>query len=339
MGKNPIIRVESEPEAREYIESFLQFRRATKNISPNTEREYKRYLSSYIDMLGGEDEIGKGRERETALEWLEKPMEGGLHEVKRLSNGTFNRKRAYLRAFFRWIREEHEGLLPTDPLKGIPKRKEDGRKITFGKDAVKAVEEELYRIYIETPKMTNLRNYLEFCFICAVGTRGTETGSFAREHIDVKSSMVFLPAAITKTRQSRHVPLPFICAATWMKRTKRGVKSRFQTLFEAYYRAHVESYPDAATPFFCTQTGHPLASTALWQAIKPAMRKCGLEAPPHDLRHYALTQIAFHGGAAAVQAIAGHSSPVMTARYINPSAEMVCGMGLEAIQKANNLRI
>lgn len=341
MGKNPVIRVEVEPEPKEYIEEFIRFRRITKNITPNTEREYRRYLSSFIEELGGEEEIGKGNERKTVLDWLEKPMEGGIHGVKKvLSNGTFNRKRAYIRAFFRWLREEYEGMLPTDPLKGIPKRKEEHRKITFGIDAVKTVEEELYRIYIETPKMINLRNFLEFVFICAVGTRGTETGSFGREHIDVKSSMVFLPAAITKTRQSRHVPLPFIDPGTWMnKKTKKGAKSRFQKLFEAYYRAHEEAYPDPSTPFFCSQTGQPLRSTALWQAIKPAMRACGLDVPPHDLRHFALTQIAFHGGAAAVQAIAGHTSPVMTARYINPSAEMVCGMGLEAIQRANNMRI
>lgn len=338
MGKNPVIRVEAEPEPKEYIEEFIRFRKITKNITPNTEREYRRYLSSFIDELGGEEEIGKGRERKVALGWLEKPLEGGLHEVKTISNGTFNRKRAYLRAFFRWLKEEHE-IIAEDPLKGIPKRKEEHRRITFGKDSVKAVEEELYRIYLETPKMTNLRNFLEFVFISAVGTRGTETGSFAREHIDPKTCMVFLLAGITKTKTSRHVSLPFVEPSLWMKRTRKGVKTRFQELLEAYYRAHEQEYPDPATPFFCSQAGTPLSSTALWQAIKPTMRKCGLDVPPHDLRHFALTQIAFHGGAPAVQAIAGHTSPVMTARYVNPSPEMVCGMGLEAIRKANDMRI
>lgn len=67
--------------------------------------------------------------------------------------------------------------------------------------------------------------------------------------------------------------------------------------------------------------GEPLNGSTVVHALHRLCREAGL--PPmrvHDLRHAAATWIAEDAGLATAQAVLGHSSPSMTARYAHPSA-------------------
>lgn len=313
----------------DHVENFVAYKKSTRKITPATERAYRSYLGSFMEEADAESLIAaKDADalHTAAVRWLDKP----LGEVSEISNGTWNRRFAYLKAFFGYLVERKQ--LPENPLYGIKKRNEDIRYLSFGDADVSLCAAKLYEIYIAKPTFLNLRNYLLFVFLSTTGARASEAGAFARRDIDPVLEMVAIHGRITKTKQTRHVPIPYFSTEAWMKKKK---KSDFQLLFEAFYNAHTTTYTDDTTPFFCNQTGKKLTSNAIWQAIKPIMKECGLqEGRIHDLRHYALTRIAMNGGAAAVQHIAGHATPLMTARYVNPTPQQVCSIGAAAIKKA-----
>jgi integrase len=313
------------------VENFINYKKKSKSkIKPATERAYRAYLPSFMDTANADALIVakdvQGLE-DAALQWLDVPL--GKKTV--ISDATWNRRCAYLKAFFAYlVKRKH---LPENPLGDAEKRSEDKRFLSFGDEDVNRCSKKLYDIYIAKPTFLNLRNFLLFVFLSTTGVRAGEAGGFARRDIDPALEMIVIHGRITKTKQTRHVPIPLFTAEAWMKK-KKG-KSDYQILFEAFFNAHSTLYPDDTTPFFCNQSGGRLTANAIWQAIRPIMKACGLrDGRIHDLRHYALTRIAMNGGAMAVQEIAGHATPVMTARYINPTPQQVCRIGAAAIKKA-----
>lgn len=306
----------------DHVESFITHKKnSAKKITPATERAYRAYIPSFLEMMNGHALIAARDTtalEDAALQWLSIP----LGKKTMVSDATWNRRRAYLKAFFAFLVKRK--VLPENPLSDSEKRTEEPRELFFGDADVKRCADFLYKKYIAKPKFLNLRNYLLFIFLSMTGARAGEAGGFSRCDIDPALEMVKIKGKITKTKHTRHVPIPYYSANTWMKKKK---KTDYQILFEAYYTAHEKAYPDASTPFFCSQTGEKMTSSAIRQAILPAMRECGLqEARIHDLRHYALTSMAMNGGVAAVQHIAGHATPVMTARYVNPTPQQICAI-------------
>jgi len=316
------------------IEDFITYKRATKNISKSTVRAYETYLTSYVVDAGGENLIASndiaGLEK-LALSWLNLP----LGEKEEITSGTWNRKLAYLKAFFQHLKDE--GVIKTDalPLTRIKKRHEDLRILSFGSPEVDRARQLLLDTYLEggrTASALDLRNYLLFGLLSTCGLRAGEAGSFARQQIDITQGRITIFGKITKTKSSRLVPIPHFNPALWGKRNK--AKSDYQEYFEIYYNYHVQNYPPEA-PFICTGAGGPMTATNIWHTLKPVFATVGMtKARVHDLRHYALTRIALNGGHAVVQQIAGHASPSTTARYITPPAHVICQIASQAIDKA-----
>lgn len=79
-------------------------------------------------------------------------------------------------------------------------------------------------------------------------------------------------------------------------------------------RTHVEEFGvHESGLIFTSQIGSPLRTSTLWTAWSKAAARAGVDATPHDLRHYfASIQIAGGTSIKALQALLGHKSAVET---------------------------
>ena len=76
------------------------------------------------------------------------------------------------------------------------------------------------------------------------------------------------------------------------------------------------------TPLFCSSDGKALPPTNFRSRLKRVCLKQGVNITPYELRHiFATTYIRKGGDLFSLQRILGHSSPRMTAIYVNLSTE------------------
>lgn len=79
--------------------------------------------------------------------------------------------------------------------------------------------------------------------------------------------------------------------------------------------------PAADEPLFLSQKGRRLTRTALWKSLATKQRRADVSTGVHILRHTVLSAIDHDGGSALARDVGGHSSVVITNRYVHTSAD------------------
>lgn len=331
---------------KDYIKAYLDYKDRTRPLTDSTIREYRRYLGAYIDALGGMDRVDgdNDRMRTVLLDWLSSPMDGGVHGAKEiLTAGTINRRRAYVSAWLRWLDDEQiiPGLDTGQILRRIPRRRETRKNLRLTQDDVDSIGRYFLEKYKKSELVIDLRNYLIYQTLMTTGMRATECGSFPRRDLHISSvtgAHLRLQADITKGQRERYIPIADIDPALWLRHSARGAgkKAELHKLWESYYQWHSATWAEDV-PLFATIDGNCCKSSVIYQQIKPAMKLLGINATVHDLRHWALTQLAaVSKDTLLVKTIAGHASITTTMLYMHPDRNTICSAAGETIKKIRN---
>ncbi len=205
---------------------------------------------------------------------------------------TFNIRRAYLKAFFRFL--VGKGVLPENPIK-FKRRKDEGRARAI---PVKVLEKLLKLPDKNT--FAGLRNYTLILFSLDTGARPSEALSLLPKHFDLESLEVVIPREISKTRATRIVPLSET-VSFWIKK-----------LLSVRPKEWGEE-----VPVFCTCDGRKMKENSWNKTLERYSKKLGYKITPYDLRHsFALLSLREGMNPFALQKILGHSDLTMTKRYL-----------------------
>ncbi len=229
-------------------------------------------------------------------ETWEHPREGVIAYLGKIENpNTYNIAFAYIKCFFDWT--QREGYLSgRHPLEGLKKRKPSPRFVEVNTETIQAM--------LAAPNRSTycgLRDYALMLLSLDVGVRPAEGLRLVPANFDFTASEVTVPARIAKTRVQRMLPV----STQAMK-----VIREFMSVRHPSWKPHV--------PVFCTEIGTPM-STEVWdRRIKEYSERIGVKVIPYFFRHFCATMLLRNGANAyVVQEILGHSSPVMTARYVH----------------------
>lgn len=208
-----------------------------------------------------------------------------------------NTLKAYHRvldAFFRWLINEER--LQATPMKRVPKPK-------LPQEQVKPLTpEELGRLLAQPDRttFTGIRDVALIAFLSDTGLRISEAISVRIEHIDPKQRAI---AVTGKGGKGRTV---FYGEAVG-------------TLLNAYLQHRVEVEPTEL--LFVSSLGEPLCRFSLTKRIRDYGRKAGItgkRVSAHTLRHtFGVSWCVNGGDAFSLQRLLGHTTPTMTARYVN----------------------
>lgn len=206
---------------------------------------------------------------------------------------THNIRRAYLKSFFNWCLSE--GILPANPIDGIPRRKDEPR--------VRHISEEQLRQLLEMPRKDTypgLRDYAMLLLVMDSGIRPKEMLSLMPEDVNLESLEVYIRKENAKTRKSRTLPISPVTGEAIRKLLSVRPKD-WQDL-----------------PLFCTCEGRPMTHNAWRLRLNYYGKKLGFKVSPYDFRHaFALMYLKNGGDPFSLQRIMGHSDMSMTKRYVN----------------------
>ena len=300
-----------------------------------TNRGYRTYVEPWLNKFG-EENI-----RQDNIDAIEQNINAYIAEPNKktgeaVSDRTYNAKVAYLKAFFRFCIVKKKKIT-TDPMREIFKRQTSKRQIELPREKIEEVREYYKSRYFESHKTNDLRDYLAFMLLTAMGTRAGETGAFGRNAIRVECNhlIIRLDESITKTEETRDIPLPYYKLS---KRGKEKGTSVFQELFDLYYSWHETRFPAPETPFFCTTDGKAMTADSWYNQYAKVIKKVVNEkAYVHDMRRFALTNMLGYGAdVKTVADIAGHKDISTTNQYLSPVKAETFSRALRAIENANN---
>lgn len=318
---------------QEEIEDFIKFKKMQRNITYNTEREYRRVLDEFYSLR-------KIRLFENEEKYVGMYISARLQNGEKPSAATWNRRRSYLHAFFEYCVQM--GKIQENPVKKMNIQKQDEsesfrQKIKIPEEKINAMRKMLmYEVsQAEGAAPFAVRNYLLFEILSFCGLRAGEAGSFAREDIEEMEKK-----AVGKSRKKRSVYKIQIKGSNTKTKRSRTVflpqRLDFLDVFESYLAWHRQTFPDPSTPFLCVLQknengileGRKLPARRIWDIIKRVFRQFGLGyLCPHDLRHFAITQLVKKNvSPALVMRISGHSSPQMLQRYTNITSDEACSI-------------
>ncbi|WP_229776433.1 tyrosine-type recombinase/integrase [Alicyclobacillus cellulosilyticus] len=206
----------------------------------------------------------------------------------------FNLRREYLKAFFAWCVEE--GYLPSNPLNGIPKRRNEGNCRNVDADTLKRL--------LELPDQrtyAGLRDYALMLLQLDTGIRPGEAFQLLPEHFRLSALEVTIPATTAKTRTARTVVMS--------PQTAKAIRKLLA--------ARPADWGDDV-PVFASASGRQLDRNAWARRIADYARKLGVRITPYMLRHTSAIMFLRGGGHVfALQRQLGHTSLTMTKRYVH----------------------
>ncbi len=269
------------------IDHFLDTLWAERGISPATATAYRddlrRFFHDRTDSL-----VGIGRDQ--ILARLGRRLRSGA------STSSVLRELSCLRQFFAWA--QREGLIQSNPMTDItgprPPRALPG---TLTARQVEA-------LLVAPPAATDLglrdRAILELLY--ATGLRVSELGGLTLSRVNLGQGVV---RVMGKGGRERLVPLgEAACQALdqWLARRSR--------------------LGPVAENLFVSRTGQPLSRQAIWQRVRLAARRAGIDEPvyPHRLRHSFATHLLDNGAdLRVVQMLLGHADLATTQIYTHVS--------------------
>jgi site-specific recombinase XerD len=265
-------------------DSFMLFKRA-QGLADRTLEEYEYHLRRFATRCA--PRFGDFAE-------LKRKVLAYFAESASAAPSTFNFRRRVLRVFFEWA--VTEGLVPSSPMVGITKRKEN--------DVPRLVDEEVMKRLLKLPDVTTfagLRDLSLMVLTMDTGIRPKEAFGLKVDDINLRGLEVFIQASVAKTRVSRTLPISPVTA----EYLKKLVAARH------------EQWRDDV-PLFCTENGRTM-TRFIWNArMGLYSRQLGAKVRPYDLRHsFAVYYLRQGGNAFGLQRTLGHTTLTMTRRYVS----------------------
>lgn len=168
---------------RDALDEFLLVKQAD-GISETTLEDYRYHINLFFKrhpQAWNEEKL-----KRAVLEYMAEPIKPA----------TYNIRRAYLGAFFKWCVKE--GAITTNPLEGFKRRKDPGR--------IRVLEESLVRRLLELPdrkRFSGLRDYALMLLSLDTGIRPSEALQLLISDVDLSSCIVRVRPKVSKTRQLR----------------------------------------------------------------------------------------------------------------------------------------
>lgn len=266
----------------ECVRNFTLFKLA-QGISERTIKDYEWHLEHFF--------------KEFPEAWGDYALvrEGIIHYFangNRLAPATHNIRRKYLKCFFSWTVQE--GILPSNPLEGIPQRREEPRVREIDEAKLKAL-----LALFDRRTYSGLRDYALLCLTIDTGVRPKEALSLLAEHFNQRGMEIRIPGSIAKTRISRTLPL--------LPLTVDAIRKLLSVRPESWGNA----------PIFATAEGNPMDTHAWSLRLHRYGEKLGFKITAYDLRHaFALMFLRNGGHALALQRTLGHADLTVTKRYV-----------------------
>lgn len=282
---------------REYLDSFLDYLRDERQVSPHTLSAYAVDLDQFVRYL-------EQSERLNPAEWDSGLWEGFLYYLRRRakSESSIARKLSATRTFLRYLYQR--GLLETEPPEPLmtPRPR---RKIP----SVLSVSE-LRRLLLQPPLDTpyGLRDRTMLELMASTGLRVSEMLSLTLENLNLSDQLIRVEG---KGSRERLLPLTD-SAVYWLQRY----------LTEGRPKLMKRARPCPA--LFLNDRGTPLSRIAFWEKVKTYALSAGITKPisPHTLRHSFAVNL-LKGGAdlRAVQELLGHQDITTTQIYTQVSVD------------------
>lgn len=264
------------------LQNFIFWKQAN-GLSDLTIADYKRHVTQFFTRYPDTDLLDNG---------LEKCLFDYFSD-KSIKATTYNNRLVYLTSFFNWCCEQ--GILLTNPLSSVKKRKAEGRIVN--------IDESVLKKLLKLPNQNTfagLRDYTLILLTLDTGIRPKEALSLSVNDVNTTSLEIYIRSEKAKTRVSRTLPI-----------SKPTIKAIRELLM---YR------PDEwgeLTPLFCTYEGKPLNRHTWGDRLEMYSKGLGVHIRPYDLRHaFALEFLRSGANAFLLQKTLGHSDLTMTKRYV-----------------------
>jgi integrase/recombinase XerD len=199
-----------------------------------------------------------------------------------------------LEAFFNWAVQDER--LPTSPMDRVPKPKAP-------LDQIKPLsEEELARLLTAPDRSTfvGLRDATFMALLADTGLRLAEAVSIRITDLDTRQRSISVMGKGSKPRTVFYGEAVAMLLRDYLK--KRGAA-------------------EPEEPLFVNSLGEPLWKCTMSKRIRDYGRVAGVKGKrvsPHTLRHtFAVSWLMGGGDAFSLQRLLGHSTSVMTSRYVN----------------------
>lgn len=205
---------------------------------------------------------------------------------------TYNLRLTYLKAFFSWVVEE--GYLEKNPFRGMKRRKTEGRFRLIDESAIST-----FLDCVDRSDPVEFRDYCLMMLILDCGIRPGEALGLDCEDVDLNSGVVMVREEIAKTRRARTLPVT--------SQTLSGLSLLVEGM---------------TGPVFKSRASGRLSGQALCRRFNLYSKRSGVTLRPYDLRHASAT-LHLKGGmnVLSLQRLLGHSTPIMTSRYVHLSVE------------------
>lgn len=289
-------RAQEQAEFRQYVDEFIVYLEAVRNLSENTRRAYCADLDSYLMWVE--------REGVCPLSVTHRELRGYLMELTQAGYApkTINRHLSALRSLYKWL--VHEGKSTKDAAAALASPKL-ARMLpaTMGDDDVRRLIE---GCDVTTSIGLRDRAFLELLY--ATGARISEASGLDVGDVDFSQAQVTL---FGKGSKERIVPVYAAC---------------LDTLRAYLMRARPELLGDHAEEeaLFLSTRGRRMSADALRRVFSQHVTISGLDASltPHAMRHSYATEL-LSGGAdlRSVQELLGHESLSTTQIYTHLSVE------------------
>ena len=296
----------------EHLQSFLEYLRLNRNVSPNTVLAYRGDLTQFIEFL--ETRVGRRRVALTDLSHQRvRAFLGELYE-RGAARTTSARKLAAIRSFARYLRRE--GHLEQDPgaLVSTPKLE---RKMPAHLDP------EEMRLLLEAPNVERPlgrrdRAILELFY--ASGLRLSELVGLDLEDVNLSGRLV---RVLGKGGKERIVPFNrSAAAAIRVYLVDRDTLVRRAPAASRGSRGHGRVRRAATEPLFLNYRGERLSTRSVGRLVRryvsQSSAKLGIS--PHALRHSFATHLLERGAdLRVIQELLGHARVSTTQRYTHVS--------------------
>ena len=276
MGKIAVVLRTPYRNALTALDAFCSIRKA-EGATPATIQLYQSIL---VPFLKGNPSF-LDDSRECILPFISEP-ENGWSRFTRIKT---------LKVFCRFLQEE--GLLASDPMKGIKTSMPGKRSDVPSMDDVKKFIRAL-----DTDKFTDRRMRVMFLLALDTGLRRGELCSLRIDDLDPEGMTITVRPETSKVKKGRIVPLS--------PQVARELK-RFITLYPPEWKC---------SWMFPTESGDKLTPSNFGYQIRRAAKRTGRNIKIHGLRHLCATEFLRQTGNIALTAqLLGHSSIATTARF------------------------
>lgn len=276
-------------QAEALIDSFIAHIRSERRFSENTARAYVTDLRALARFA---EERGRGAPQKWTLDLLRSHLARCVGDApgSRASAATLARKQSAFRAFFAWMKRDHQ--LAKDPTEQLQTPK-------LPKRLPRALDADAAMAMVDTND--KLRDLCAVLLMYGCGLRVSEVAGLLDANVDLENGSAFVRG---KGDKERLVPIPEACLETLRA-----------------YRAQ-RPIPKAGT-FLVGRNDGAISTRTLTRIVdKRALGAFGRHVSPHQLRHSFATHL-LAGGAnlREIQALLGHTNLSTTQRYTDVSVE------------------